>query len=112
MRVYLKILIGIGVVTALVAITVELRLLWDRWQANDIKKMETQGQWLIQKVEDYRKIHHKLPVYMNDMKLDLPDDYPINYDLTKDSNIYVISFQVYAFKSATYYSDTKKWQLP
>ena len=70
---------------------------------------ETKAQWLITKIEQYKKDHHKIPQSIDDLKLNLPDDYPIDYAITHDSVVYVVGFQVEAFKSMMYRSDLKKW---
>lgn len=71
--------------------------------------MEQQASYLINKVESYKKEHHKLPQYMEDMNLNLPDNYPFAYATTKDSSVYVVGFEIAPFKSMVYYSDSKTW---
>lgn len=72
--------------------------------------LERQGNDLAQKVEAFKDRNHKFPQYLENMKLNLPDDYPLYYAITKDSGAYVIWFQIGFFKSMVYHSDTKKWQ--
>jgi hypothetical protein len=77
----------------------------------EINDLERQGDDLVQKVEIYKKRNHKLPEYLEDMGINLPDNYPLYYNTTQDSGIYEISFQVRPFKSMVYHSDTKQWEL-
>jgi hypothetical protein len=90
----------------LIGICVALFMYERRQKISNLKK---QSQYLIQKVEAYKKKNHKLPQYMDDMHLDLSDDYPISYSLTHDSLVYVVGFQIAPFSSMVYYSDTKMW---
>ena len=76
-----------------------------------ISDLERQGIELAKKVDEYQRKNHKLPEYLEDLKLNLPDDYPLNYNKTKDSGVYVIGFQVRPFRSMVYSSDTKVWLL-
>jgi len=78
-------------------------------QAREINSMKKQACYLINKVEAYKKEHHKLPQYMDDMNLNLPDSYPFSYAITKDSSVYVVGFQIAPFESMVYYSDSKTW---
>jgi len=78
-------------------------------RAREINNMEDQAGYLIKKVEAYKKKYHKLPQYMDDMNLDLPDNYPFSYAITKDSSNYLVGFEIAPFKSMVYYSDSKKW---
>ncbi len=80
-------------------------------QYKKINSLEKQANYLIQQVEVYKKKYHKIPEYMEDMKLNLPDDYPLYYNNTQDSGVYIISFQVEPFKSMGYHSDSKTWVL-
>jgi hypothetical protein len=107
-----KILFTIAICT--ITIVVFIICLWfylGYLRKKEYLELEKQGLELAQKVEKYKKIHHKIPDYLEDMGLNLPDNYPLYYNTTKDSGVYVISFQVRAFKSMVYYSDTKEWRM-
>src|SRR5882672_8257446 len=81
----------------------------------EIHDLVRQGNDLVQKVEAYKKAHYKIPQCLEDMRLNLPDDCPLNYNVTRDSVNYVISFQTGLwfnstfFQSKAYYSDSKEW---
>jgi uncharacterized membrane protein len=79
------------------------------YQSQHIAKLKNEGMELVKQVENYRSRTHKIPQYMEDMHLDLPDDYPIYYNIQKDSINYTVSFQIAPFRSMAYYSDTKSW---
>lgn len=79
-------------------------------RSRGMNSMEKQAGYLINKVEQYKKYHHKLPQYMDDMNLNLSDNYPFSYAITKDSSVYVVGFEIAPFKSMVYYSDTKTWR--
>jgi len=74
-----------------------------------IHDLEIKSQYMIKQVELYKNLHHKLPQNEDDMKLNLPDDYPIYYGITQDSTTYMVGFPIGWFHSMAYYSDTKKW---
>ncbi|NVM62242.1 hypothetical protein FHW88_000518 [Mucilaginibacter sp. SG538B] len=46
---------------------------------------------------------------MDDMNLNLPDNYPFLYAITKDSSAYVVGFEISPFKSMMYHSNSKAW---
>lgn len=75
----------------------------------EVSSKEIQARYLIDKVEEYRAKYHKLPLYESDMHLDLPEEYPCHYAITKDSTVYIVGFEVAPFKSMVYYSDSKTW---
>lgn len=78
-------------------------------RARQMNTMEEQAGYLIKKVEEYKKVHHKLPQYQDDMQLNVPDDYPLTYALTKDSSNYLVGFEIAPFKSMVYHSENKTW---
>ncbi|QEM12943.1 hypothetical protein [Mucilaginibacter rubeus] len=78
-------------------------------RTRQIGNMEEQAGYLIKKVEEYKRQHHQLPKYIDDMQLNLPDDYPFSYALTKDSSNYLVGFEIAPFKSMVYYSENKTW---
>lgn len=98
-------IIGIG----LFGIIAYLLFFSDYLKNKEIADNENKAQWLITKIEEYKKTHHKIPQSIDDLKLNLPDDYPIDYAITNDSGVYVVGFQVEAFESMMYRSDLKKW---
>ncbi|WP_426669326.1 hypothetical protein ACPPVU_24295 [Mucilaginibacter sp. McL0603] len=99
------------VVICIVAISLIVCYLPFYIKSKAINDLENQGNYLVQRVEAYKKKNHKLPQYLEDMQLNLPDNYPLNYNTTKDSGIYVVSFQVGFFRSMVYYSDRKEWEF-
>jgi hypothetical protein len=74
----------------------------------DITEKKKQAMELVKKVEEYKKMHHKIPAYQDDLG-DFSNNYPIYYNTTKDSGVYIVSFQIAPFKSMGYHSDTKAW---
>src|SRR3569833_3085798 len=102
MRKRLKItLIGVAVIIAM--------LTYWRYSINkEDESLMKEGDKLIAKIERYRTQNHRLPDYLEDLKLNLPDDYPLNY-AKRDDDSYVVGFQIGFFKDITYRSDTKKW---
>lgn len=83
---------------------------WPIFQhAREINNMEEQAGYLINKVEAYKRKYHKLPQYMDDMNLNLPDNYPFFYAITNDSSTYVVGFEIAPFKSMVYHSNSKTW---
>ncbi|HZX58825.1 MAG TPA: hypothetical protein VFE54_08870 [Mucilaginibacter sp.] len=82
------------------------------WRYSINKGDETlmkEGNRLIEKIEQYKAKNHRLPEYIEDLKLNLPDNYPLNYNRGKGSDNYVVSFQIGFFKDIVYHSDTRKW---
>ncbi|WP_121808123.1 hypothetical protein [Mucilaginibacter kameinonensis] len=78
-------------------------------RARQIATMEEQAGYLIQRVEEYKGKYHKLPQYMDDMQLNLPDNYPFSYTLTGDGLSYLVGFEIAPFKSMVYHSENKTW---
>lgn len=75
----------------------------------EISDLEKRGNELVLKIEAYKKRTHKLPHYIEDLGLNLPDNYPFSYDIAHDSSYYVVGFEIAPFRSMVYYSDTKTW---
>ena len=75
-----------------------------------INKLEKQGENIVFQIELYKKTHHKLPLYLDDLQINLPEDSPFGYDLTHDSLNYVLGFQISTFKTRVYHSETKQWK--
>jgi hypothetical protein len=93
-----------------VAVIIIAVIYFSNYQQNQqIVKLKSEGERLVKQVENYKSRMHKIPQYMEDMHLNLPDDYPIYYAAEKDSINYTIGFQIRPFKSMVYYSDSKLW---
>lgn len=92
-----------------IAIVIAVLAYWGRSINKENAALMKKGDSLVVKIEKYKKRNHKLPEYLEDLKLNLPDNYPLYYNRTRDSDNYVVSFQIGFFKNIVYHSDTKKW---
>ena len=78
-------------------------------QNKELKSLEKQANYLIQQVEFYKKTHHKLPQSMDDMRLSLPDDCRVTYEMVNDSLSYTVGYPIAPFRDMVYYSNSKSW---
>jgi len=76
----------------------------------DIRDLQNKSMQIVRKVEEYKQKNHKIPDNMENLNLNLPDNYPINYNVQQDGVNYYVSFQIAAFKSMAYDSSTKSWR--
>ncbi|MCX6579261.1 MAG: hypothetical protein NT166_03680 [Candidatus Aminicenantes bacterium] len=76
---------------------------------------------IIQKIEDYRKCHGKLPDSLEDIGEETKMEGPIYYNkidsqyyekINPDEDVYIVSFSMgfTVGESCTYHSDTKIWR--
>lgn len=72
------------------------------------KKM-TEGNKLVDKIESYRVLNHKLPNSLADIGIKETEDGPLYYE-KKDSINYIVWFGTELGESKTYYSSTKRWE--
>lgn len=73
--------------------------------------MIKQGEEIIQKVEDYKLLHKKLPNSLSDIGLKELDGMDVLYYYKRDSVNYTVSFPISAEEHKFYYSDSKKWEI-
>jgi len=99
---------GLAIALISVAIIIVTLTYWRYSIHKEDEESMREGNKLIAKIEQYRIKNHRLPEHLEDLKLNLPDDYPLHYAKWSD-NSYVVGFQVGFFKDITYHSDTKKW---
>ena len=92
-----------------------MSLLFGFWffYLKDKRKQElmTKGDELIEKVEKYKTVNHKLPNSLLDLgiKEDEITESQFSYE-KKDSTHYLIWLGISSEESKFYYSDTKKWE--
>jgi hypothetical protein len=103
-----KILVKAVISTCLLGLLFFCFLLYRR--NKEVNDLEEQGFKLAQKVEAYKNKYHALPNTLDDIAPNLPDDYPLDYVVRRDSINYEIWFQIGFFKSMVYHSDSKKWR--
>ena len=63
---------------------------------------------IIQKIEEYKKCHGKLPDSLEDIGVKERMEGPVFYDKI-DTEKYEVWFSYYFGESCTYHSDTKAW---
>jgi len=77
------------------------------WDCNEYKEYEKAVE-VIQKIEDYRRCHGKLPDSLTDIGEEERMEGPIFYKKI-NSEEYEVWFSYYFGESCTYHSDTKTW---
>lgn len=71
------------------------------------KKM-TEGNKLVDKIESYRVLNHKLPYSLADLGIKETEEGPLYYQ-KKDSVNYIVWYGTSLGESTTYNSQTKTW---
>jgi hypothetical protein len=77
------------------------------WDCNEYKEYKKAVE-VIQKIEDYKKCHGKLPDSLEDIGVKERMEGPVFYDKI-DTEKYEVWFSYYFGESCTYHSDTKIW---
>jgi len=97
-----KIIIGLGVMLAIVvAIVLYLRSVED-------KGYKDRGYEMIVQVENFKRLHGKLPQSITDLDIEEPMGTGPYYEQI-DSTKYKVYFNIGFDNTLTYYSDTKEW---
>ena len=96
-----KIILSIG---SIILLVVGLVYYWGYVKE---KELIVQGNAIIKKVEAYKKINHKLPIYLE--QLGIKDDGPLYYT-TRDSINYIVWYGTTLGESVSYHSEIGKWQ--
>ena len=74
-------------------------------------KLMGEGNSIVKKIEDYRKINNSLPVSLTDIGIKVKDEAnpPIYYE-KRDNSHFTVSFGTSLGESKIYYSDSKRWE--
>lgn len=98
------------IIVAIVLVAIMSLIYYPVYKRNlEIKRFEKEGARLIKIIEQYRKVNHKLPKVLNDIKLPPGDFDDFGYDVTNDSANYVLGFNIGIMKDHVYESDTGRW---
>jgi len=77
---------------------------------NREKRLMSEGEGVINKIELYIEQNNKLPNSLEDLGLIEQDGYDVIYYEKRDSLCYTVSFPISAEEHLFYYSDTETWE--
>lgn len=100
---YKKIIIWVVVVVIIMALSV----FYLRYQED--KKYERQGAELVNKIEAFKKEHHRLPNSFSELGLEEPMGTGPYYE-KMDSLNYIVYFNIGFDDTKVYYSKSKEWK--
>ena len=75
------------------------------------KKLFREGNDIVNRIEDFKKEHHRLPYSLTEIGIKVIDEAnpELHYDM-RDSIHYTVFFGTSLGESEYYYSDSKKWE--